>query len=492
MLRHRLISNLSHFNIHLSLSVGAVGRDGKHASYSTPGAALLVTAPGGDMESYSNNIVASPGGGCQDITIGTSFAAPIAAGVVALILEANPSLTWRDVQGVLAISSQRMDAEDSSWTTNAAGVSHSYLYGFGVVDATTAVEVAQSWVNYSAEQQITGESGTINLTVPDFPGDPVSSVISIEADAAFKTEWATVYLSLSHSSRGDLDVILVSPSGTESILHPGQRPEKTQVDERWKLSTVRNWNEPANGNWTLRIVDRRAGDIDASLSSTSDFLASWRIIVYGHTDGGGAVPTPPVSGSVASPISPPISCKYATCVDHAIQSYAGISFLNIPSLSIVVHCDTGCTRTLFHWHALICLLVCATLAPTPSPFSVLDLIDLSTWLLNATLTPLNTTLTTAPTPNTPAPLETTTQSAAPHIADNGPTSMPSPIMTENITEAPAQTSNIAPATPSSSKNAPSPTASPFSKATGSSSTRLYSKHLYRTPCAVSILFLVLV
>jgi subtilisin-like proprotein convertase family protein len=329
-LREHLISNLS--PLFVCLSVGAVGRDGKHASYSTPGAALLVTAPGGDIESYSNNIVASPGGGCQDITIGTSFAAPIVAGVVALILEANPSLTWRDVQGVLAISSQRMGDEDSSWTTNSAGVSHSYLYGFGLVDATTAVAVAQSWMNYSPELQITGESGTISLTIPDYPSGPVSSIISIEADDAFKTEWATVYLSLSHSSRGDLDVILISPTGTESILHPGQRPENTQVDERWKLSTVRNWNEPANGDWTLRIVDRRAGDIDSSLSSTSDVLASWRLIVYGHTGGGGdpvptggggdPVPTPPVSGPVSAPVSPPLPCKYATY--HAIESYAGI------------------------------------------------------------------------------------------------------------------------------------------------------------------------
>ena len=272
-----------------------------------------MTAPGGDVESYTNNIVASPGGGCQDTTIGTSFAAPITAGVIALVLEANPSLTWRDVQGVLAVSSQQMDPENSSWTINAAGVHHSYLYGFGVVDATAAVAVAKSWTNYSAEKQLTGESGTISLTIPDFPADPTSSTISIETDDTFETEWVTVYLSLSHSSRGDLDVILISPSGTESILAPGQRPETTQVDERWKLSSVRNWNEPANGDWTLRIVDRRAGDIDSSLSSTSDIFVSWRVIVYGHTSGGGGGSSP-VSGP-ETPASAPVSvpCEYRIC-----------------------------------------------------------------------------------------------------------------------------------------------------------------------------------
>lgn len=39
------------------------------------------------------------GGDCTTSFGGTSAAAPMVAGVVALILEANPRLTWRDVQG---------------------------------------------------------------------------------------------------------------------------------------------------------------------------------------------------------------------------------------------------------------------------------------------------------------------------------------------------------------------------------------------------------
>jgi len=282
-----------------------VGKDGRHASYSTPGAALFVTAPGGDIESYTNNVVALPGGGCHDITVGTSFSTPIVSGVVALILQANESLTWRDVQGVIAITSQKMQPEDPSWTTNAAGIHHSNLYGFGVIDASAAVATARSWINYSSEQTITAESGTINLAIKDFPSDPVSSVISVEAANTFETESVVVYLSLSHSSRGDLDVILISPGGTESLLHPGQRPENTQVDERWKLMTVRNWNEPANGDWSLRIVDRSAGDVDPSLSSTADVLISWRIMVYGHISGGG--------DPVAVPVSTPDSTPAGKC-----------------------------------------------------------------------------------------------------------------------------------------------------------------------------------
>jgi hypothetical protein len=70
----------------LIISVGSVGKDGLHASYSTPGASLFITAPGGDHENASNHITANFGGGCRDAGVGTSFACPVVSGVVALIL----------------------------------------------------------------------------------------------------------------------------------------------------------------------------------------------------------------------------------------------------------------------------------------------------------------------------------------------------------------------------------------------------------------------
>ena len=112
-----------------TIAVGAVGKQGHHASYSTAGAALLICAPGGDLEYSVNHVVAKPGGTCGDVGVGTSYAAPVVSGVVALMLEAAPGLTWRDVQGVLVHTSKKTDPDDSSWATNGAGLSHSYKYG---------------------------------------------------------------------------------------------------------------------------------------------------------------------------------------------------------------------------------------------------------------------------------------------------------------------------------------------------------------------------
>jgi subtilisin-like proprotein convertase family protein len=254
------------------ISVGAVGKDGVHSSYSNGGAALFISGPGGDSEYYSNNLVALAGGGCTDGTVGTSFACPVVSGIVALVLQANDNLSWRDVQGVLASTAQKVQPDDPSWVTNAAGFHHSYLYGFGLVDASAAVNAARTWANFNAELQVIGESGTVDVGIPDFPSDAVESKVSVSTSATFVVESVTVYLDLSSSSRGDLEITLVSPQGTSSILVPGERPENSQEVERWKLTTVRAWGETANGDWTLRIKDLREGDV-----STCVDTAGWSV-----------------------------------------------------------------------------------------------------------------------------------------------------------------------------------------------------------------------
>lgn len=87
----------------------------------------------------------------------------------------------------------------------------------------------------------------------------MESTVSVAANDTFAMESVTAYVDLTHSSPGDLEIVLVSPAGTQSILTPGQRPDSVQAMERWKLTTVRNWGEAPNGSWTLRIADKRKG-----------------------------------------------------------------------------------------------------------------------------------------------------------------------------------------------------------------------------------------
>ncbi|CAB9496298.1 Furin-like protease 1, isoform 1 [Seminavis robusta] len=253
-------------NSRFTIAVGAVGKDKKHASYSTTGAAVLISAPGGDYESISGNLVAKPGGGCHDIGVGTSFAAPTVAGIIALMLQVNADLGWRDVQGILAVTSQRIDEDNPSWITNAAGYNHSYQYGFGVPSTLDALNKASIWKNFRPEQQVMNETGVIDLPIEDNPTNTPTTSTLVFSELSTRNlviESVVAFLDVQHPSRGDLVVALISPAGTESVLHPSKKPEDVQLrgDDigKWKLLSLRTWGEWADGDWTLTLTDEKPG-----------------------------------------------------------------------------------------------------------------------------------------------------------------------------------------------------------------------------------------
>jgi proprotein convertase subtilisin/kexin type 2 len=135
---------------------------GKQAWYSEPGANILVCAPsnGGKQGITTTDRAADLGYNTGESTpefpdfadtnytntfSGTSAATPAVAGVVALMLEANPNLTRRDVQEILVRSARKNDPYDGGWVTNGAGFHFNHSYGAGLVDAQTATTMAATW-----------------------------------------------------------------------------------------------------------------------------------------------------------------------------------------------------------------------------------------------------------------------------------------------------------------------------------------------------------
>ena len=311
-----------------TITVGATDKLGLHSYYSTTGSSLFISAPGGDATQHSNSWhVAATGGGCAEQGQGTSYACPVVSGVVALMLQANPLLGWRDVQGILAATTSRNDPTSSLWTTNAAGFIHNIKYGFGMVDAGAAVAAALSWTNWGIERRIIASSSQ-QLTVPS-DGSTLSTTVTVGAQSqAWAIEWIEIFLNLDHSSRGDLQLELTSPSGTHSVLTPGPRPETSNppvegcsaaadtcatkndgvcdnpldcecdYDDclaanwvgangqpslymprfNWKMTSVRSWGESPVGTWTLAIRDRRL----ANGPNVNSLLRSWNLLIYGH------------------------------------------------------------------------------------------------------------------------------------------------------------------------------------------------------------------
>ncbi len=142
------------------LSVGAVNDQGRAASYSSPGAALLLAAPGGEDDRslfttdrpgrlgfntlFANDDLASYGFD-QSGFVGTSAAAPLVSGICALILATNPRLSVRDVQQILLLSSRHYDLSDPDLKSNGAGFKLSHNVGFGIPDAGNAARLASAW-----------------------------------------------------------------------------------------------------------------------------------------------------------------------------------------------------------------------------------------------------------------------------------------------------------------------------------------------------------
>ena len=69
----------------------------------------------------------------------------MAAAIIALTLEANPSLTWRDVQHLIVKTSKPRNLKATDWRTNGMGRKVSHSYGYGLMDTTAMVTEAKKW-----------------------------------------------------------------------------------------------------------------------------------------------------------------------------------------------------------------------------------------------------------------------------------------------------------------------------------------------------------
>lgn len=281
--------NVNHHGIQAApevISVGAVDATGRVAPFSTPGAALLVSAPGVNI--LTTDAAGSAGyvAGNSVTVSGTSFAAPVVSGVVALMLEANAGLGWRDVQDILALSARATDIANPSWITNGAetwnggGRRFSNDYGFGIVDARAAVRLAETWEVTSTSATLVRTTATAapGQAIPDGVPGGLTSAVFLGTD--LEIDRMQVSLDIRHTWIGDLSVTLVSPDGTESLLidRPGRTPGTTGFgssmdDIVFTVSSNAFRGETSAGLWTLRVVDHAQGDTGR--------LVSWSLTALG-------------------------------------------------------------------------------------------------------------------------------------------------------------------------------------------------------------------
>uniref|UniRef100_A0A8C9W8Z0 Furin, paired basic amino acid cleaving enzyme n=1 Tax=Scleropages formosus TaxID=113540 RepID=A0A8C9W8Z0_SCLFO len=190
---------------------------------------------------------------CTDSHTGTSASAPLAAGIIALALEANNNLTWRDMQHLVIRSARPAHLTTSDWRTNGVGRRVSHSYGYGLLDAGAMVVLARNWTNVGPQVTCVAVLSCRNI------GNHLLVTKSVDACAGRSNyvsslEHVQARLTLSYNRRGNLAIHLISPMGTRStLLAPRPHDYSSEGFNDWAFMTTHSWDEDPRGDWILEI-----------------------------------------------------------------------------------------------------------------------------------------------------------------------------------------------------------------------------------------------
>ncbi|KAJ8365919.1 hypothetical protein SKAU_G00147500 [Synaphobranchus kaupii] len=241
-----------------TISINSAINDGRTALYDESCSSTLASTFSNGRKRNPEAGVATTDlyGNCTLRHSGTSAAAPEAAGVFALALEANPDLTWRDMQHLTVLTSKRNQLHDEvhQWRRNGVGLEFNHLFGYGVLDAGGMVKMAKEWK--AVPERFHCVAGSVQE--PRKIASDGKLVLTIDSDACQGKDNFVRYLehvqavvTVNASRRGDLNVNMTSPAGTKSILlsrrAAGQRLQGglRQV----AFMTTHTWGEDPRGTW---------------------------------------------------------------------------------------------------------------------------------------------------------------------------------------------------------------------------------------------------
>ncbi len=292
-------------NIPGVMHIAALGSTAQRSHYSNYGPSISLIAPSSNQHTYYRaqvdglGITTATGEGTQitDSFGGTSSATPLVAGIAALVISANPTLTAADVIALLKQTASKdlnftpypkttpADFDpDTSWDVSPIAPydtgaftdigspdgTWSPWFGHGNVDALAAVTQALTGVDTpnppippTSDTNSVEANATPNLTIPDSDEIGVTDTITITQNGNL-TE-LSVTLDLTHTYIGDLVVSLIAPSGQTIILH--NRNGASANDIKTVYYSLNNVNLAAllgtsiQGDWQLTIKDLAPQDV---------------------------------------------------------------------------------------------------------------------------------------------------------------------------------------------------------------------------------------
>ena len=338
-------------NKQFSYIVAAMHNTGQAASYSSSGASNWIAGFGGEFGSKEAALISTDNSGCTaganntagknvfqqafamitnavravaDLfgmsTIdpncnytgqvnGTSAAAPSVSGVTALMLEANPKLTWQDVGFILAKTARKVDTDiatgtrapsftasgassklnlDLPWQTNSAGFNFQNRYGFGMIDAAAAVRLASTFTapagRRAADLATTGapsdavDSGggkyTVNSAVATFAdASAVSGQMRVEMELTNNTGAAInpgmIQFELVNNKSGQISILL--PAFTSWYAGGKTNLLANNGKQKFRLHTNAFYGEKLNDGYIVRVTNVKS---PTAVSGTLSFTPS--------------------------------------------------------------------------------------------------------------------------------------------------------------------------------------------------------------------------
>jgi kexin len=280
------------------LAVAAVDAWGRPQAYAEPGSNVLVSAPSGPLPSTADSAtsiwttditgprglsggMSAPAADYSAFPAGTSASAPMVSGVVALMLQANPALSWRDVRWLLARTARPANLgtlQVQASPMNAHGFHP--LVGFGRVHAGDAVAAAAVFSGLPSERRCDSDLMTVETPIGDAPAPPVSAAHRF-ADCGIRVvESVQVTVYAEHAYAADLHIELASPVNNVSVLGRSHfcsadvQGPCGDLSRGWTFHSVSHMGEQATGPWRLQIQDRQPGDAGR--------WRAWRLVLTGH------------------------------------------------------------------------------------------------------------------------------------------------------------------------------------------------------------------
>jgi len=265
-----------------TLSISSASDHGESPWYSESCSSTLATTFSSGAHGEKRIVTTDLHNECTERHTGTSASAPLAAGIIALALEVNPRLTWRDIQHIVVWTSNWEPLKnDQDWSPNGVGLHVNRKFGFGLLVAEKIVELAKP-TTFKTVPEKTICRGQINQDrKPIKFNEPLK--ITMHSNGCTGTgaeirylEHVQILLSLDYTRRGDLVVYLTSPMGTKScLLSPRKEDLSDEGFTKWPFMTTHSWGEDPRGTWTIEIKD--LGDNRPNHGT----LTEWQLILHG-------------------------------------------------------------------------------------------------------------------------------------------------------------------------------------------------------------------